>query len=719
MEETNKILLNSQRLPNNVNVTTQVQLGLENTNKPLPLNDIDTTVDQYEQFLKERKGSSTYRFYGVVKPVISNPLFNENVKIYEDNENNIQAKTILSSGIFEKDGWVGYYNDEPDEDALQFNDNKSALCDFSPFDPGYDRLRMLDSDGKQNYLLKITYPFESVDNVEIVKGLQLKNGVPIIEKFSIELNGRLYTGFRTAMNHGLSEGDRIQLINFIDLTSPNTLNLTTKNYKVFKLGNVTNNKKLRTFVIDVNPADINFTIGGSTIKRVVKDKPSQYYVRRYKSLTVDYKDYDLYPAAYGVSYFNDDVAAFNFKKDIDVKGLVDNLGRPLSQLYLSIIKNDRDSDPTSINTQYWNSVLNETSLSSTITTNSDGSTRFWTTISAGYDLENDVNVNYNIRSYGDTNYLPSTYYETIDESDETFDGDIVEYNENELFERSLEAIYHRVNTIYREYLNAIKPEYENKKEGYIYNPFNTIQIREFANYINPVVNLQSIIDKFNITTLSEVTELRKSFQIPDYATEISPNVYKWRDLLDIGFIDSSGGGVDYPFESGAHYIYLDKTFYFQRQDPPCQFVLISEDITLGASDIGNVEQNKFLNLLSDPTYLSYKLLIPTISLFNNTDTSSFSTTPENGLLIYNTNNDISNGDGVGYYQWNGQWNKTIFTLDSGGNTLDVLNYNGIANLNIEITLADYVGEYELGKRDVAGGCVDLSLLKENTLDDVC
>jgi hypothetical protein len=58
VEKTNKILLNSQRLPDNVNVTTQVQLGLENSNKPLPLNDIDTTVDQYEQFLKERKESS-------------------------------------------------------------------------------------------------------------------------------------------------------------------------------------------------------------------------------------------------------------------------------------------------------------------------------------------------------------------------------------------------------------------------------------------------------------------------------------------------------------------------------------------------------------------------------------------------------------------------------------------------------------------------------------
>ena len=678
MEKTNKILLNSQRLPDNVNVTTQVQLGLENSNKPLPLNDIDTTVDQYEQFLKERKESSLYRFYGVIKPIISNTIFNENVKIYEDQNNEIKAKKILSAGVFEKDGWIGYYNDEPNEDALQFNDNKSALCDFFPFDPGYDRLRMLDSDGKQNYLLKITYPFDSRDDIKLVKnnaGVTIKDGIPIIEKFSIELNGRLYTGFRTAMNHGLSEGDRIQLINFIDLTSPNTLNLTTKFYRVFKLGNVTNNKKLRTFVIDVNPSDINFTKGTSTVKRVVKDKPSQYYVRKFKSLTVDYKDYDLYPAAYGVTYYNDDVAAFNFKTDIDVKNLTDNLGRPISELYLTIVKNDRDSDATSINTQYWNNVINNSNLSSTITTNPDGSTRFWTKISAGYDLENDTEVNYNIRSYKDPNYASSEYFENIDESDTDFDGDIVEYNENTLIERRLESVYHRVNTIYREYLNSIDSNKENKNEGYIYSPFNLIQIREFANYINPVVNLQSIIDKYNITNSAEIVELRKSFQIPDYAIQIIPNVYKWRDLLDIGFIDNSGGGVDYPFESGAHYIYLDKRFYFQRQDPPCEFILISEDITLGASDSGNVQQNKFLSLISDTTFLKYNF--------------------QDGDLVNSLVN--SSPDGI----------------------LNLVNYNGVADLNLEVTLADYVGEYELGKRDIGGSCIDFSLLEQNKLDDVC
>jgi hypothetical protein len=672
MEKTNKIVLNSVKLPDNVNVNTQLQVGLSNTNKPIPLNDINTTVSQFEQFVKERKKSSIYRFYGVVKPVISNPLFNENIKIYLDNNNVIRSKTILSAGIFEKDGWIGYYNDEPDEDALQFNDNKSSLCEFFPFDPGYDRLKMLDSDGSQNYLFKITYPFESKDIVLVKNNsnVSLKDGIPIIEKFQIEINGRLYTGFRTAMNHGLREGDRIQLLNFIDNTTPNTLNLNSNFYRVFKLGNETNNKKLRSFVLDLDPSDIDFTIGVSTVKRVVNNKPSSYYVRRFKSITVDYKDYDLYPAAYGATYFNDDVAAFNFKTDIDVSDIVDNLGRPISELYLTIIKNDNDSDPTEVNSQYW--IQQQQNLSNTI------NNRFWTPISGGYDLENDVNVNYNIRSYKDPNYINSNsiYYENIDESDEFFDGDIVEYNESELIERRLENVYHRINTIYRDYLNTIDSDKENKNEGYIYTPFNLIQIREFTNYINPVVDLQSLIDRYNITNSLEIEALKKSLQIPNYATEIATNVFKWRDLLDIGIIDSSGAGVDYPFESGVHYIYLDKRFYLQRQDPPCEFLLISEDITLGVSDVGNVQQDKFLKLLQDPTFLKYNFVDDT----------------EVATLVQG-----SGTDGV----------------------FNLVNYNGFPNIELDVTLVDYEGEYELGKRDIGGGCIDFSLLKQNEIDDVC
>lgn len=730
MDNNNKILLNSVKLPNNVNVNTQIQFGLNHTNKPIPLNDIDTTVSQYEQFEKERKESTKYRFYGVVKPVVTNALFNENIKIYLSEPKpkpnvspvpQIAAKTIMSNSIFEKDGWVGSYNDEPNVNEIQFNDNKSALCEFFPFDPGYDRLKMLDSDGASNYLFKLVYPFSTKD-ITLVKNnlnISLKDGVPIIDKFTIELNGRQYIGFRTPMNHGLNVGDRIRLFNFVDNTPNNTLNLNTNLYRVFKLGNQVNDNKLRTFVIDVNPSDINFTIGVSTIKRSVNGKLSSYYVRQFKSLTSsDYKDYDLYPAAYGVTYFNDEVVAFNFKNDIDVSSLVDNLGRPITEIYLSIIKNDNDSNPTSLNTQYW--LQQQQNLIPPY------NTRFWTKISAGYDLENNNNVNYNIRSYGDTNYVGSLYYENIDESDDVFDGDIVEYNESELLERRIENLYHRVNTVYREFLNSIYSTYSqdsnkgNKKEGYIYSPFNLIKIREFSNYINPVVNLQVVIDRYNITNPSEIDELRKSFQIPDYATEIAPNSFKWRDLLDIGEIDNSGAGVDYPFESGAHYIYLDKRFYFQRQDPPCEFSLISEDITLGASDANNVEQNRFINLLNDPTFLNYTIDIPATSLVNLNDVTTVPN-PQSGLIVFNQNPDIVNGVGIGYYQFNGNnWAKVIFTLDVGSSsTLDIINYNGLANLNIEVTLASYIGEYELGKRDVAGGCLDISFLKQKEFDDVC
>ena len=730
MDNNNKILLNSVKLPNNVNVNTQIQFGLNHTNKPIPLNDIDTTVSQYEQFEKERKESTKYRFYGVVKPVVTNVLFNENIKIYLKEPKplpnaiplpQIAAKTIMSNSIFEKDGWVGSYNDEPNENEIQFNDNKSALCEFFPFDPGYDRLKMLDSDGASNYLFKLVYPFSTKD-ITLVKNnlnISLKDGVPIINQFTIELNGRQYIGFRTPMNHGLNVGDRIRLFNFVDNTPNNTLNLTTQLYRVFKLGNQVNDNKLRTFVIDVNPSDINITIGVSTIKRSVNGKLSSYYVRQFKSLTSsDYKDYDLYPAAYGVTYFNDEVVAFNFKNDIDVSSLVDNLGRPITEIYLSIIKNDNDSNPTSLNTQYW--LQQQQNLIPPY------NTRFWTKISAGYDLENNNNVNYNIRSYGDTNYVGSLYYENIDESDDVFDGDIVEYNESELLERRMENLYHRVNTVYREFLNSIYSTYSqdsnkgNKKEGYIYSPFNLIKIREFSNYINPVVNLQVVIDRYNITNPLEINKLRKSFQIPNYATEIAPNSFKWRDLLDIGEIDNSGAGVDYPFESGAHYIYLDKRFYFQRQDPPCEFSLISEDITLGASDANNVEQNRFINLLNDPTFLNYTIDIPATSLVNLNDVTTVPN-PQSGLIVFNQNPDIVNGVGIGYYQFNGNnWAKVVFTLDVGSSsTLDILNYNGLANLNIEVTLASYIGEYELGKRDVAGGCLDLSFLKQKEFDDVC
>ncbi len=82
MSKNTKILLNKARSAEAVNVNTTLDFNIKNTNKPLPLNDIDTTLSQYEQFLKERKASTIYRFYGEINCIVSNPLYNENINRY-------------------------------------------------------------------------------------------------------------------------------------------------------------------------------------------------------------------------------------------------------------------------------------------------------------------------------------------------------------------------------------------------------------------------------------------------------------------------------------------------------------------------------------------------------------------------------------------------------------------------------------------------------------
>ena len=673
MDEITKILLNTTRTAESVNVNTQFNISMENTNKPIPVNDINTTVNAYEVFEKERKESSIYRFYGVLNGVISNPVYNDNVKIFENsNTGVVESKKISSSDIYEKDGWIGYFNDETNEELELAGDNESSLCEFFPFDPGYKRLSILDSDGSPNYLMKITYPYTSTD-ITLVQNefnISLKDGLPIIEKMVVSLHGRDYVAFKTPINHGLQPRDLINLYNFYDLSGDLALDQRSK--AVFKLGDNEGKNTERIFVLDINPLDIDFQAGVSTIKRIKNNYESSYYVRVLKSLTTGYTDYDLFPAAFGVNYYEDDVASFNFIKDIDIEGLKDNLGRPLSELFLTIVKNDNDSQPNSINNRYWHNQQSQ--LPANI------KDRFWTPIMAGYVTENNPLVNYNIRAIGDPSYGSNSWFTNIDESNEDFHGDIVEYNGYELLERSLENIYHRINTVYREYLGDIKSRPNddppfiigNKREGYIYQPHSKIKIREFSSFIHPTVDLQTVFNKYNITSPQEQQKLKEDYKIPDYATQIVPNVYKWRDLLEIGEIDGMGSGVDYPFESGAHYLYLNNRFYFQRQDPPCNFYITAEEILIPQ------DKDRFEEMINRPTFYKYDLL--NIDDFKGGQSSSITQNGVASLLDYN---------------------------------------NPVNPIKLDVRFFSFFGVYELGIRDVAGACIDYNVLDITDIDENC
>ena len=410
------------------------------------------------------------------------------------------------------------------------------------------------------------------------------------------MNERSYSSFRCVINHGLKKGDIVTLYRMGSLSDTQ--------YQVVELGDQTNNQRERYFVLDIPVTESTNEINKqtTTFKRTKDGVTSNYYVRKFKSITTGFKDYDLFPASFAESYFGDEEVAYNFTKDIDVSGLKDNLGRPLSELFLTIVKVDTDTS-NDFKDQYWKDLTkNNTNIPTDIRD------RFWTKIKGGFLTENDTSVNYNVRSISsDGGTYPQFHFNNIDESDNEFIGDISEYNSTELSERILEPIYHRVNTIYREYRKDIVNlkttndsgfEVDDLREGYIYRPHYRIKIREFSTYI-------------------ETGDESQVIGIPDYATidyqyedknGDNVNVYKWRDLLDVGFYDETGRGLDYPFKSGAHYMYLDLRFFLQRQDPPFRVNDNEIDLTL------NQDEELFEYLVKSPNYISFRFSGDTLNL---------------------------------------------------------------------------------------------------------
>lgn len=342
MEERVKKILNSVKSQREDDKNESVNLTLNSKTKTVDENVVTKILSTNLQFEEERNNSSIYRIYGNIKSIVSNVLFNDNLKIYRKDGKTNSAYTSRND-ITEKDGWVGYIDNDSDtaqsysKSNKDFGDNKSSLCQLIPFDPGYDRLKFDDPDGKPNYMVKVTYPYDTEDItlIENDSGITLSDGIPFISIQEKLIQTISYTVFNTPINHGLKVGDTVKLFGIGERSD--------ESFIVTQVGNENNINKERSFVVAIEFGDVQFNKGVSRFAREVDGVLSQYYVRKYKTLTDGFKDYDRYPAAFAQSYFGDEEVGFNFTKDIDVSGKVDNLGRPLSELFLSIIKVDTDS----------------------------------------------------------------------------------------------------------------------------------------------------------------------------------------------------------------------------------------------------------------------------------------------------------------------------------------------------------------------------------------
>jgi hypothetical protein len=337
------------------------------------------------------------------------------------------------------------------------------------------------------------------------------------------------TAFSTFTKHGLSNGDTVRISNLGGLDG---------DYRVVITGLADGTFKDYYFVLDIDPTSVS--IGGNTrMKRVVNGQESEYYFRIFEKVKTTEnseilrKDYELFDTNVSKSIFKDPQYQLVLNTDIDVNGLTDNLGRPVTEMYYTFLKTDSNNKFTVLKSGI------ESALVEGVTSN--------LALPDIRQIHNAAGSNTPLEDGNNVSYL------NIDANQ--FYGDVVEYNKFEVREKILSEVRHRFNTPNRD-TNSPSNAYGGSEriEGYFYKPHYQIKIREFSSYVEQ--GDESV------------------FNVPDYAEDLGDGRLLWRDFLDIGFSDNGDTPLDYPFTNGAHYIHQDIVMLMKRQDPFGQYGLL-------------------------------------------------------------------------------------------------------------------------------------------------
>ncbi len=293
-------------------------------------------------------------------------------------------------------------------------------------------------------------------------------------------------------------------------------------------------------IINMNPVTFSYQY------RVLDGVPSEYYVRKFKVLvagdnTTTIYDMDYYLQQLYLSHTiwknveppvylscgtikqsgsdDDRVNSFVFNMDVNISSYADNLGRPLTELYLGIIKR---KDATQFNN---------------LITNFQGGLMY-----SGITVFNKA---LNLPTYVDPNVKsPLDYFAVAQFNDAGFNlggdyyGDLCEFSVDTLTETTLDPLQFRIGKIIDGY----------DVEGYVYEPFKKIRLRYFS------------------TDIDEPDYIYD--EIPNYAIPYH-NTYRWRNINPYGFKDVADNGVnvvDAPFVNGAHYDFSNVDLYLRRQD---------------------------------------------------------------------------------------------------------------------------------------------------------
>ena len=546
-------ILNASKSKVNVNTDTYTNIQLNGSERLLPPDEINKVVDVAEQFNKERQSGSYYRILGKISPLVSNALFNTTLLNVQGSNDcweklnnpdftiNPISKTkeyltfseSIKKNLKEIEGWYGYF--DPDINA------SNKLCNFTDMEPKRDRFSFIPditNAGVKNWELTITYPYSADTNSYLING-----GLLLIEALPVTVGGKPMTAIAVPVFHNLLNGGVVSI----------TGTTADGEYEIKRVGLDNGEMKDYFFCIDIEYSNIQIS-SNSRMTKLYNNVPSQYYYRKFKKIktkstdVIETDDYEVYKLAFSESIYTDDITQFVFNEDIDVSNLVDNLGRPLSELYLTVIKKNSNNIFTKVSSGIEAPFVDNFNL-----------------VNTHPHLVNlpVIQKIHNVSTYPAVSYTPLESNVRVEDAD--FYGDIVEYNAMTIQEVVLSDVYHRFNTVNRETTGDSIVQGP-RPEGYYYKAHHLIKIRDFSSYIEQG-------DKYTIG-------------MPDYKEDLGDGRFIWRDLLDIGVIDVNKQQLNYPFVNGCHYMYDNYILEVKRQDPFDTWGLYFS--TFPADPIGNI-----------------------------------------------------------------------------------------------------------------------------------
>lgn len=454
----------------------------------------------------------------------------------------------------ENNGWLGFTNpgniDIPNsnkKDALGndvlinqmlANNKPCEFIDMYPdrslysFIPKYNKFR---DRREKNWDYCITYPY--------AKDYQMVNTVcgglcgAIRADFEMGHNGSSLSVLmcRSSFRHTLKQNSKISLYYY----DGGVFKKYPIPIQIISVGNYEGDEEDRYFSIRAN--DVEKILGKLSsgiifYKKISNGCECEYYFRKYKKLkrkdaNGNEKDLrsDINKLAYGENIYGDRLAQVVFIDDINVEGLLDHMGRPLSSVYFTVVKRNAGRKEWYNNLNYGSEAVEFSHCFGKLSSGVDFGPSSATSIDYNIRYINNVELDKVVTEsvaivkdvFGEvvSNHpLPKRIEDDITIDYNEFYGDVVEFDVDEYVETEISPVFHRFNTEQREkcskidlyplnYDKIVTDDYEPNRsfrvdkinyskivvdeneimipsnirpEGYFYNPHMGVTIRESA-----------------------------------------------------------------------------------------------------------------------------------------------------------------------------------------------------------------------------------------------